>query len=767
MRRALATAARSTTPLPTRLAQPTSLATTSRPFSSSSSHQFFFRRPTVKPSQIAKDIYQAANDGRPDVVAKLYPSLVDTYKSNPSTSSSSSSPLVSRPKLQFLMRTIAKTNRVNLLLKMFQDLPTVFGFEVTALDHHLLVMGLSNSGKMLRAQRWLDSMEKTHGIKPQIADYNLILNAWRRKQDLYEMRKVVKHMKERHGIEPNVVTYNTFISTMFEKGSIEEVRKLREEMQRVGVEPDVYTETALLAGYVDVGELASAKEVQTRLAPKVMRAAESGIVDSSKYDTAMVNALLKYEAVVHGFDKAVTLTDRYKRGGIPLDLFTVNTLLVEGSKGVRSAEEGVRLIEMVEDLVEIESDKRAWSVTIKGLLEGLGGIDEALKLYQIARDRSIDPDTAMIHPLVNYLFTPSPTPDSFATAKSLYDDLSSSPRTFDSIPEEPIYALLLRACAHPSILDLNYSRTLISDMKTRGIKLEPEIALYSIQALMRASSNYDEAFQAYDEMRALDPSILSDANDYNKILTTFLYLNFPSSSSTPPPSAPPELVMEFIADMRTSQHPANSITYSILLTYYSRTSSASITLIEHLHSLIKLDINLDPDTALFNSLMSAFSHVKAFSQTYRIWESMCANRRAGTTSVGPDQRSLSIVIDTCGWDKSSDAKLRGRRIWNDVESRLGIRKNKKNWDTWVECLCRWREVDEAMEVVFGEMGKEGRPRADRDTLEHLLKFARSVDEDKWEEVRARLGRERPDLFEELKDVGAMSLEEHRNRTKEQ
>lgn len=125
------------------------------------------------------------------------------------------------------------------------------------------------------------------------------------------------------------------------------------------------------------------------------------------------------------------------------------------------------------------------------------------------------------------------------------------------------------------------------------------------------------------------------------------------------------------------------------------------------------------------------------------------------------------MIDTCGWDKSSDAKLRGRRIWNDVESRLGIRKNKKNWDTWVECLCRWREVDEAMEVVFGEMGKEGRPRADRDTLEHLLKFARSVDEDKWEEVRARLGRERPDLFEELKDVGAMSLEEHRNRTKEQ
>jgi len=764
MRRALATTARLTTLLPTRLIPTPSLATTSRTFTSSSSRQFFFRRPTVKPAQIAKDIYQAANDGRPDVVAKLYPSLVDTYKTNPA-SSSSSPQLVSRPKLQFLMRTIANTNRVNLLLKMFQDLPTVFGFEVTALDHHLLVMGLSNSGKMLRATRWLDSMEKTHGMKPQIADFNVILNGWRKKQDLYEMRKVVKHMKERHGIEPNVVTYNTFISTMFEKGSVDEVRKLREEMERVGVEPDVYTETALLAGYVDVGELASAKEVQRRLAPKVMRAAESGIVDSSKYDTAMVNALLKYEAVVHGFEKAVALTDRYKRGGIPLDLFTVNTLLVEGSKGVRSADEGVRLIEMVEDLVEVESDRRAWSVTIKGLLEGHGGIDEALKLYQTARDRSIDPDTAMIHPLVNYLFTPSPTPDSFATAKSLYDDLSTSPRSFDSIPEEPIYALLLRACAHPSILDLNYSRTLISDMKTRGIKLEPEIAMYSIQALMRAASTYEEAFQAYDEMRALDPSIFSDANDYNKILTTFLHLNFPSSSSTPPPSAPPELVMEFIADMRTSHHPANSITYSVLLTYYSRTSSASITLIEHLHSLIKLDINLDPDTALFNSLMSAFSHVKAFHQTYRIWESMCANRRAGTTSVGPDQRSLSIVIDTCGWDKSSDARMRGRRIWND--ERLGIRKNKKNWDTWVECLCRWREVDEAVKVVFGEMGREGKPRPDRDTLEILLKFARSIGEEKWEEVRERVGRERPDLLDELKDVGTLSLEDYRSRAEEQ
>ncbi|GAA5892998.1 uncharacterized protein JCM6883_007535 [Sporobolomyces salmoneus] len=773
MRRALSHARPTTTILaPRPRPRPTPIAAVDiRPFTSSSPRSFFFRRPTVSPTQIVQDLTNAVNDGRPDIVAKLYPSLVDAFQKSSSPSSSSSSPssepLVSHRKLQSFMRTLARSNRFPLVLKMFQDLPSTFNYSPSALDHHLVIMAFCTSGKMIKATRWIDSMESTHGIKPHVSDFNLVLQGWRRKRDLYEMRQLVERtMRKKHGIEPNVVTYNTFISALFEQGGrVDEVRKLREEMRQRGVEADLYTETALLTGYLDAGELASAREVQKRLGPVVMKAVKSGFVDSTKYDTAMVNALLKYEARVHGFDKAVKMTEKFRNEGVPLDSWTLNSLLVEGSQGIKTAEEGVRLLEDLEDLVELQADRRAWSAVINELARkrGGGGIDEALKLYSFARDRSIDPDTTMIHPLVESLLTPSPTPDSFSTAKSLYEDLSTSALSHDFAPEQPIYALLLNACAHPVTLDLPYSRTLISDMKRRGIKLESSTAIRHIESLMRASSSFEEAFESYDEIRALDPSIFTSTNDYNSILEAFLSLSFPSSSSTPSPTAPPPLVMEFLADMRKSSLPANSVTYSILLTYYSRTSSASIQLIEHLHSLIKLDINLDPDTALFNSLMSAYSRVGAYSQVYRIWETLLINSQhsrgsAGGGRIGPDQRSFSVFLDTCGYDRSQEAQKRARRVWND-EKGLGIKRNRKNWDTWIECLCRWGKpnLEEATRVALEEMdGKEGRPKADQASFEVLLKFARSFGVEEWEETRRRVFERRPELRESLEDVGTKS-----------
>ncbi|GAA5832070.1 hypothetical protein JCM3766R1_003706 [Sporobolomyces carnicolor] len=796
MRRALAVAVR---PSPTLAGAPRARAPRAlgaegvRWMRSSEPRSFFFRRPTVSPAQVAQDIQNAARDGRPDLVAKLYPSLVEAYQSTSSSSSAAAS-IVSHRTLQTLMRSVAQSNRPALALKMFQDLAAVFNLTPTALDHHLVVLAFCTAGKMLKATKWLDSLEQTHGIKPHVSDLNLVVQGWRRKRDLYEMRQFVDRvMRLRHGIEPNVVTYNTFISALFENGAkVDDVRQLLSEMRDRGVERDVYTETALLTGYLDAGELASAKEVQKRLSSAVMAAVQSGIVDPTRYDTATVNALLKYEAVMHGFDKAVRLAEKFGDEGVPLDLWTLNSLLVEGSKGIETAQRGVRLVEDLEDLVEVRADKRSWSIVINSLARnrtdegGGGGIDEALKLYQSARDREIDPDTTMIHPLVERLLSPNPTPASFATARSLYEDLSTTAMARDVAPEQPIYALLLRACADPATLDVAYSRTLIADMKARGIKLESTTAMHHIVSLMRASSSFEEAFESYDELRALDPSIFSSTTEYNHVLDAFLSLSFPSSSSMPAPTAPPALVMEFLSDMRKSSLPANSATYSTLLTYYSRASSASTQLVERLHSLIKLDVNLDPDTALFNSLMAAYSRVGAYHQVYRIWETLLVNSnrsrrpaaaagiardgdrldepvaattsdgRGGQRGVGPDQRSLTVLLDTCAWDRSVEAQRRARRVWTQDVHTLGIKRNKKHWDTWVECLCRWGRphLAEATEVAVDDMnGTRGRPRADRATFEVLIKFARAFGKDEWLATRERVFATRPDLRDVLESVG--------------
>lgn len=711
-----------------------------RPFSSTASTSFFFNRPPpATPNKLLDELVDARKADRLDLVTKLYPSLVDAVRSSPHSREG-----LSHARLQSVMRFVASTSRFNLLLKMFNDLPS-FGFEPDAMDHQLLLLGMGRSGKMGKAFKWVEAMEATHGLRPTVADWNVVLGGYRRASDAEGMKEVVESMRVR-GVEPNVVTYNTLISALFENRDIDGVRRIREEMDNAGVAADVWTETALLTGFVDAGELGSAKEVRRRLVPQDAR-------DAPELDTAAVNALIKLESAEKGFLAGMRMAGRYRDRGFRFDAWTLNTLATEGAKGLHNALEGIALVEEMEEMTGLSADRRAWSVVVNGVLNGEGGIDEALKVYQEGRDRSIKPDSSMVQPLLSALLDPNPTSATFATAKTLYEDLATSSRAHNLSPDTSIYVTLLRACANPSHPDLEYSRTLLADMRERRVRLEAPTVTWHIVALMRASSSFEDAFQAYDTIRALDVPAL-DETSYNTILAAFTSLNFPSPSSSRAllaPAAPPTLILEFLSDMRRASHPPNSFTYSLLLRYYSRTASASVTTISHIHSLIKLDINLDPDVALFNSLMNAYARVGAFGPAYRIWDSMRANR--GGPSV--DQVSVSIVLDTCGWQGGDVARQRARRVWAELRAER-FELNLKNWESWVECLCRVGDFDEAERVVFEEMGRSGEMPAVFSTLETLIKLARR-EKGRWASVRARVERERPELWKGLREVAATEV----------
>jgi hypothetical protein len=275
-----------------------------------------------------------------------------------------------------------------------------------------------------------------------------------------------------------------------------------------------------------------------------------------------------------------------------------------------------------------------------------------------------------------------------------------------------------------------------------------------IIALMRAAGSYEEAFQAYDEIRALGPSVL-DLRAYNAILAAFTSLPFSADEA-----APPKLVMEILTDMRKSNHPPNSATYSLLLTYYAYAAPSSFNHVAHLHSLIKLDSSLDPDTALFNSLFMAYSRTGATSAAYRIWETMLQytlRSSSGTGAIAVDSRTLSILFDTCGHDGTAAAQARARRVWADLESgRLGVERNLKVCDSYVEALCRFGALDEAERIVFGDMDGGGRgggggplPRSGVSTVEVLLKFARKDSQERFEAVSKRIQEERPDSWDAI------------------
>ncbi|GAA6046432.1 hypothetical protein JCM3770_004921 [Rhodotorula araucariae] len=713
-----------------------------RPFSSSAAAPFFFRKPTKSPQDLVRDLLDARRDDRPDVLVKLYPALISAVQL--SSSSSSKAPL-SHGQFQDLMRFAATTGKFRLVLRMFNDSATHFGFVPTITDHQILLQAMARDGRMQRAIEWLESMRATHGLRPTVSEWNVVLQGYRRAVDLAGMRALVGRMRS-HGIEPNVVSYNTLFAALFAAGDLAAVRALLDEMRAHNVTPDLWTEQTLLAGFLDAGELASAREVQRRLLHVLQAAADAkGKAPAAPIDTATINALVKFEAVEHGFDAGVRAAEVYRAQHFALNARTLNTLLQHAAEKVHTAADGVALLDRLEDALGVGADRRAWSMVIAALAQRPGGLADALQAYQLARDRSVQPDSMMLQPLFSALLSSSPA--DLDTAKELYDDLASASKSFSTAPDTRTYGTLLRACADPQRPDIEWSRALIGDMKARGVRLDGVAVAWHAVALMRAAPTFEDAFAAYDELRALDPTVL-DRKAYNTLLAAFTALAPAASGGEP---APAPLIMEFLADMRTSGHPPDSATYALLLTYYSRATSASPATIAHLHSLIKLDVHLDPDTALFNALMGAYSHTGAYNAAYRIWDAMLVS--AGGT-VGVDETTVSTLLDTAGHDASADAERRARAVWADLAAGRvrGVRRpNRKNWDSWVEALCRWGRLAEAEEAVFTDMapGKRGRRDdvvAGDGTVRVLLKFARREGAEAQERVARRIRDERPDLW---------------------
>lgn len=709
-----------------------SASTSCHSFSTSSSSAFFFGRPAPPDATtLLRDLADARRAERLDLVTKVYPALVAAIPGEPS-----SLPHSVHSTLTSVMSFVAQTNRFPLLLKMFNDLPK-FGFRPSATDHRILLQGLMNEGEHERALDWLASMEKTYGLTPRTREWNVVLEGYKSKKNIEGLEKVLALMKLR-GVALDVRSFNTLISAAFQGHNFDEARRLRSEMEAQGIATDAWTDTILLSGFLEAGELASASSIRKRLEPLVERWLLDGASES--YDVAVVNVFIKYECVTAGLDAGIALAAKFSDAGLPCDMWTINSLVkFRVGKGLKSAAQGVKFLERLQTVTGMTADSRAWTLVQNSLLAGSGGLNEALEVHQEARDRSVRVDSQMVQPLLSHLLLPSPTAQSFAIAKSLYEDLATSSRSFHSAPDLSVYTTLLRACADYSSPDLEFSRSLLADMQQRGIRLEPGSVTWHIVAHIRVARDFDEAFQAYDTIRGLHVTSLNTAS-YNTVLAAFTSLPFASTSS----ESSTAFIQEFLSDMRRSKNPPDAATYSLLLSYYSASGSTSASSVAHIHSLVKVDSNLDPDTALLNALMNAYSHVKAFNAALGVWDSMRANRATSRSGL-VDETSVSIVFDTLGWLGRQNGLKRARDLWAALKQEH-FPLNLKNYESWVECLCRMDELDAAERVVFEEMGRDEPVEATASTLKVLLKFVRkSRGREKSDELWRRAEKERPEL----------------------
>jgi pentatricopeptide repeat protein len=343
------------------------------------------------------------------------------------------------------------------------------------------------------------------------------------------------------------------------------------------------------------------------------------------------------------------------------------------------------------------------------------------------------------------------------------------------------------------------SIALLDEMRTRGFIFPRPTMRRWIAQLMPLAQHHQEAFRVYSYVRALAPSVLRK-EDYVQIIQLFVGLGLPRS-----PWPLPKLTFEFLRDMRDEGVRVDGKVYTVMINEYTRylrrrrkerglanTGAGEMMgekdqrianqvgqAIERTHAMVKLDSFLDLDVPLMTALMDAYNQLQAWPETFTMWNEIIGHYRLERESGEMDTKekiayrpALSVVLDACGFCGNL---ARGRKIWDWAEGRDMIRPSWGNWKSWVECLCRCDEVEEACEVVAGLLrrseneeggdstasltlrGKNGEVDEAEELvmLEMLVRFSWRREED-WRIVRKMIEVEFPERYEALKASGVIN-----------
>lgn len=370
-----------------------------------------------------------------------------------------------------------------------------------------------------------------------------------------------------------------------------------------------------------------------------------------------------------------------------------------------------------------------------------GAIDQALKLYRdhISRCRRS------------------------SVASETTQTLPSSNGSAASCPLEPpgsrIYQLLLRVLtsgAHPA-LHLQAAVSLVEDMHEFGVRIDPQSTASVLVLLMRSSSTPVEAMKIYRYMGTPahkgDPPVLNEEG-YAAVLDAFCHLeNWPNGI----PSV--RLYFQIVSDMRQQGVPVTPKIFTVIirqLADLATTASAAVAenaragdnlnvpalevresiarTLKHVHNQLTVNTEFTPDTPLWNQLMDAYQRAGCFEEALRIWHKLFALGQMTHASV-------SIIIDACAFNRAYDVAVRIFTTLTDI----GFSLNLRNWNTFLECLCRSDRLDEAMKVLCLEMnGRDDGIAPDEESVRILMKFAAMKNQET--EVRSKVRRFLPKLY---------------------
>ena len=614
--------------------------------------------------------------------------------------------------------------------QILRDFYPILGMEPTSGVYTSILLGLANGGHDDQVLNFLVKMPQLPGhFTPTLEQLHAVLAACSQHSSFQLLQDIVMNFR-RMGQRPTNETFAILLRSRWHIAerddnipTINELSSVIQESARQGLAFDPVIANILHQSYADIGHSSEANEI-----------------------------LSVYKSVSSKVDEIPDVGDApyLSQGELPNvhDMSDVLRTTLRDSRDYTEILQWERKYGTKSTIVH-------WSIVLNNCLRS-GNFMQAFEVYDQSKKAGITPDAALIAPLLTALARldmKDPSDESINRALAIYRDLADTvppsmhPPSSKKLhlndhstgPDMGIYNTLFRMLlASRSGTDyLSVADSLLKEMEDRHLPINSSaITASKIIIEMRRAKTYAEALEFYREHRSN-----LDEHGYAAVLQAYCRLSLRGSIRIP-------LITQYFSmvnDMRVQKVPVTPKVYTIILHQIGGMTrnvrdhevlECLVATIRRVHDFLTLDASISPDAALWNQLMNTYARLGCFGDACRVWEMMYLTGRY-------DQISVSIILDACAYA----GELRTAYSVRKKLSKARFAFDMRNWNTWVECLCRLGRLEDAVHVVCSEMGDHGM-KPDVESVRIIAKFARRAGRSK--EILSRLQNLLPaDLWQRL------------------
>ncbi|KAL3830813.1 hypothetical protein ACJIZ3_019615 [Penstemon smallii] len=296
--------------------------------------------------------------------------------------------LLRKDTFALVSRRFARAKKVKEAIEAFERMEKKYGLKPELQDYNRLLDTLTKSRLVQKAQEVFDKW-KNRRFTPDIKTYTILLEGWSRESNFLMLNEVYREMKE-DGFELDVVSYGILINAYCKSKKYDEAIEFYQEMGRKNIKATPHIYCTLING------LGSEKRLNEAIKFFELCKASDCVIEAPTYN-AMVGAYC-WSVKMHD---AYTIVEEMKKCGVGPNTRTYDIILHHLIK-LGKTQEAYSVFEKMSEESACEPTVSTYEIMVR-MFCNERRLDMAIRVWDLMKARGVLPGMHMFSALISGL----------------------------------------------------------------------------------------------------------------------------------------------------------------------------------------------------------------------------------------------------------------------------------------------------------------------------------------------------------------------------